>query len=302
MTAVIVIIALVAFISLLDYGLFQRWQMSTSPVRNEVVFEKRNREYGAYAIRNEYDRNLFRIMVFLIALFSSIFGLYSFFRTMPVEMLYPSLQTNSTILTSAVEPKQALPEKQNQQQKQTSSQANSTNTEPIVQDKQVVQQITLIDSSSVGTGKPGIGDAFGNGKEQGGGQAGTGTGSGTGTGTGTGTGLPSGTLEKPPVDIVDVEAQFPGGYLRMMEYIQGHLVYPQIGIEIGAQGKCYVKFVVDENGTISNVKVVRGVPNCPECDKEAIRVVKSMPAWVPGKIQGDAVSSFFMLPIIFALE
>jgi protein TonB len=60
--------------------------------------------------------------------------------------------------------------------------------------------------------------------------------------------------------------------------------------------------VVDENGTISNVKVVRGVPNCPECDKEAVRVVKSMPAWVPGKIQGDAVSSFFMLPIIFALE
>jgi protein TonB len=268
--------------------------MSTSPVRNEVVFEKRNREYGAYAIRNEYDRNLLRIMVFLMALFSSIFGLYSFFRTMPVEMLKPSLQTNSTIITSAVEPKQALPEKQNQQQKQTSSQANSTNTEPIVQDKQVVQQITLIDSSSVGTGKPGIGDPFGNGKEHGGGQA--------GTGTGTGTGLPSGTLEKPPVDIVDVEAQFPGGYLRMMEYIQGHLVYPQIGIEIGAQGKCYVKFVVDENGTISNVKIVRGVPNCPECDKEAIRVVKSMPAWVPGKIQGDAVSSFFMLPIIFALE
>jgi protein TonB len=296
MTAVIVIIALVAFISLLDYGLFQRWQMSTSPVRNEVVFEKRNREYGAYAIRNEYDRNLLRIMVFLIVLFSSIFGLYSFFRTMPVEMLKPSLQTNSTIITSAVEPKQALPEKQNQQQKQTSSQANSTNTEPIVQDKQVVQQITLIDSSSVGTGKPGVGDPFGNGKEQGGGQA------GTGTGTGTGTGLPSGTLEKPPVDIVDVEAQFPGGYLRMMEYIQGHLVYPQIGIEIGAQGKCYVKFVVDANGTISNVKVVRGVPNCPECDKEAVRVVKSMPAWVPGKIQGDAVSSFFMLPIIFALE
>jgi protein TonB len=296
MTAVIVIIALVAFISLLDYGLFQRWQMSTSPVRNEVVFEKRNREYGAYAIRNEYDRDLLRIMVFLMALFSSIFGLYSFFRTMPVEMLKPSLQTNSTIITSAVEPKQALPEKQNQQQKQTSSQANSTNTEPIVQDKQVVQQITLIDSSSVGTGKPGIGDPFGNGKEQGGGQA------CTGTGTGTETGLPSGTLEKPPVDIVDVEAQFPGGYLRMMEYIQGHLVYPQIGIEIGAQGKCYVKFVVDANGTISNVKVVRGVPNCPECDKEAVRVVKSMPAWVPGKIQGDAVSSFFMLPIIFALE
>lgn len=297
MTAVIVIIALVAFISLLDYGIFQRWQMSTSPIRNEVVFENRNRDYGAYAIRNEYDKNLLKIMVLLISLFITVFGIYSFFRTVPVEILKPSLQTNSTIInTSTVEPAQALPEKQNQRQKQHSGQTNSTYTEPVVQDKQIVQQITLVDSTSVGSGKPGLGDPFGNGKQQEGGQT------GTGNGTGTGTGLSGGTTVKPPVDVVDVEAQFPGGYLRMMEYIQGHLVYPQIGIEIGAQGKCYVKFVVDENGAISNVKVVRGVPNCPECDKEALRVVKSMPAWVPGKIQGDAVSSFFMLPIIFALQ
>ena len=291
MTAIIVIISFIAFVSLLDYGLFQRWQMSTSTFRNEVVFEKRNRAFGAYAIRNEYDRNLVKIMVFLFGSIGLLFGGYLAFKSKPIEFIKPSMQTNETIVEIIRDdPKPDLPEKEPQKQKQNTGQSNTNNAQPIITDQTVIKPITLVDSSAVGSGKVGVGDPFGNGTQQQGGQ--TGPGSGTG----------GGTTQRPPADIVDIDAAFPGGYMKMMEFIQLNLIYPEIGIEIGAQGKCYVRFVVDENGKISNVKVVRGVPNCPECDKEAIRVVKSMPEWIPGKIKGESVSSFFMLPIIFALE
>ncbi len=60
--------------------------------------------------------------------------------------------------------------------------------------------------------------------------------------------------------------------------------------------------MVGEDGSISSIKVQRGIPNCPECDKEAIRVLKMMPNWKPGKIKGKAVSSYFNLPINIDLQ
>jgi TonB family protein len=88
----------------------------------------------------------------------------------------------------------------------------------------------------------------------------------------------------------------------MMAYIQNNLVYPQVAIENGIQGKCYLKFVVSVDGSISQVTVVRGVVGCKECDNAALKVVKSMPAWKPGKNNGRSVASWFQLPINFTLE
>jgi protein TonB len=68
------------------------------------------------------------------------------------------------------------------------------------------------------------------------------------------------------------------------------------------EANCYLKFVVSENGYISNVTVIRGVQDCPECDAEAIRVIKSMPNWKPGKINGKAVASKFTLPVQYKLN
>ena len=64
-------------------------------------------------------------------------------------------------------------------------------------------------------------------------------------------------------------------------------------------GKCYVSIVVEIDGSISNVKVIRGVPDCPECDKEAIRLMKTMPKWKPGKTGGKVVRSRINLPVKF---
>ena len=88
----------------------------------------------------------------------------------------------------------------------------------------------------------------------------------------------------------------------MMKYLSKNIQYPEIGIQTGAQGKVTLRFVVGKDGSIENVTVARGVPGCPECDKEAIRVVKSMPKWKPAKNDGKVVKSYFNLPVTFKLQ
>lgn len=103
-------------------------------------------------------------------------------------------------------------------------------------------------------------------------------------------------------EVVDETAQFPGGQEALKKYIKDNLKFPQTAIDMGIEGKCYLKFIVSESGTISNIKVIRGVIDCPECDQEAIRVVKSMPNFSPGKVNGKAVHSIFTLPVPFKLD
>ena len=103
-------------------------------------------------------------------------------------------------------------------------------------------------------------------------------------------------------EVVDVPAEFPGGINEMRRFIKEHTVYPEIARENGCQGKCYVRFVVSENGKISNVVVKFGVPDCPECDKEVIRMVRSMPNWKPGEIAGKPVNSFYLIQVPFNLS
>jgi TonB family protein len=101
---------------------------------------------------------------------------------------------------------------------------------------------------------------------------------------------------------VDEEAEFPGGYPAMMAWIQKNLVFPETAIENNVQGKCFLRFVVSINGSISSVTVTKGVPDCPECDKAAIKAIRSMPNWKAGKLNGRSVSSYSSIPINFAIK
>ncbi len=103
-------------------------------------------------------------------------------------------------------------------------------------------------------------------------------------------------------DYVEEYAQFPGGVAAMRDYLAKNLKYPEIARDAGIEGKCYLKFVVSNKGEISNVQVMRGIPGCKECDNEAIRVVKSMPNWIPGKNNGKPVNSYFHLPVSFKIN
>ncbi len=99
--------------------------------------------------------------------------------------------------------------------------------------------------------------------------------------------------------IVETPASFPGGEAALLNYVNSHLKYPAIAQEEGIQGKVVLKFVVLENGNVGQVQVVQSLES--HCDQEAIRVVKSLPRFSPGKQQGKPVKSWFTLPIRFQL-
>lgn len=101
---------------------------------------------------------------------------------------------------------------------------------------------------------------------------------------------------------VDEPAEFPGGATALGKFLADNFQYPLTALEQGIDGKCYLQFMIDETGAISNVLVKRGVPDCPECDTEAIRLVEAMPEWIPGKNGGEPVKSLFNLPIIFKID
>lgn len=102
--------------------------------------------------------------------------------------------------------------------------------------------------------------------------------------------------------LVESMPEFPGGIAEMMKYIQQNITYPVKERDKGIQGKCWLKFVVTPNGSICDVVVLKGVPNCDACDQEAIRVIQSMPKWKPGSQNGHNVAVFFNLPINFQLS
>ena len=107
--------------------------------------------------------------------------------------------------------------------------------------------------------------------------------------------------ESEPETFVDEEAEFPGGYSAMMAWLQKNLAFPETAIENGVQGKCFLRFVVSVNGTISSVQVTIGVPDCYDCDKAAIKAIKSMPNWKPAKLNGRSVSSYCSIPVNFEM-
>ena len=100
--------------------------------------------------------------------------------------------------------------------------------------------------------------------------------------------------------VVEVMPEFPGGAGKMMEFIQKNLKYPMTAQENGIQGRVFVNFVIEPDGSITNVRVMRGIGG--GCDEEAIRIVQSMPNWKPGKQRGVAVRSSFTVSIIFKLQ
>ena len=100
--------------------------------------------------------------------------------------------------------------------------------------------------------------------------------------------------------VVEQMPEFPGGQAELFKYISQNIQYPAIAKENGIQGKVFIQFVVGKDGSITNVTVLRGVD--PSLDKEAVRVVKNMPKWKPGKQRGKPVYVRYQVPINFKLQ
>ena len=107
-------------------------------------------------------------------------------------------------------------------------------------------------------------------------------------------------VEQEIFTIVEEMPEFPGGMNKLAEYLAKNIKYPQMARESGIQGRVFVNFVVEPDGSVSNVTVMRSLGG--GCDEEAMRVVKSMPKWKPGKQRGKAVRVSYILPVKFKLQ
>jgi TonB family protein len=102
-----------------------------------------------------------------------------------------------------------------------------------------------------------------------------------------------------PMAISDAPASFPGGSSALFKFLNENIEFPQKMLDKNISGRVYIKFIVDEKGNVTNATIKRGIPNCPECDQEALRVVKKLPPFIPVSVNGKNVASNYMIPISF---
>ncbi|MFA6751517.1 MAG: energy transducer TonB, partial [Fermentimonas sp.] len=100
--------------------------------------------------------------------------------------------------------------------------------------------------------------------------------------------------------VVEEQPEFPGGNEALMKYLSENIKYPFIALDNGIQGSVITNFVIEKDGTLTDVKVARGVD--PSLDKEALRLIEAMPRWKPGKQKGEVVRVRYSLPVVFRLQ
>jgi protein TonB len=261
----------------------------TSFAWRELVFQGKNKEYGAYQMRSESDRrhNVSMIIVTVVAV-------VGFSLPRLIEIVKPKqkdIMTEVTTLSKlekaevkndikkpdAVEPPPALKssirftapvikkDEEVKDEEQMKSQEQLTNTKVA---------ISVADVKGVDNGKIDIADVK---------QAVTQT-----------------VEEEKVYQVIEQMPQFPGGEQELLNYINKNIKYPVIAQENGIQGKVILRFVVSKTGAVDRVEVVRSLD--PACDKEAIRVVKSLPHFIPGKQNGMNVAVWYTLPVTYKLE
>lgn len=265
----------------------------------EMVFEGRNKEYGAYRLRkNAGKRNLYSLITIFIAALA-IWGGISLVKF--VESRTKSVaQTSVAELSALNQPKKKAEVKQQkkvqleQPEKVVERVKSSVKfTAPVIKkDDQVKPEDELKTQEELMNTKTAIGALDVKGNDDANGEV---------------LKLKEAVAQpepKPEVekvfDVVEQMPSFPGGPSALMEWLSNNVKYPVVAQENGVQGRVVVSFVVERDGSITDVKVVRGVD--PSLDKEASRVVRAMPRWIPGKQNGSAVRVKYNVPVAFRLQ
>lgn len=265
----------------------------------EMVFEGRNKEYGAYRLRkNAGKRNLYSLITIFIAALA-IWGGISLVKF--VESRTKSVAQTSVAEISALnqpkkkaEVKQQKKVKLEQPEKVVERVKSSVKfTAPVIKkDDEVKPEDELKTQDELMSTKTAIGALDVKGNDDAGGEV---------------LKLKEAVAQpepKPEVekvfDVVEQMPSFPGGPSALMEWLSNNVKYPVVAQENNVQGRVVVSFVVERDGSITDVKVVRGVD--PSLDKEASRVVRAMPRWIPGKQNGSAVRVKYNVPVAFRLQ
>jgi protein TonB len=251
---------------------------------DDLVFENRNKEYGAYAIRKAYHDNVHKALLYVLISFAAVMALTLFFPGAPLVKV-PKLSEN-VINFDFIAPLTVDPPK-------------PATTTPVRRATRDVQPtvVTHTETPPMETPVDNEGPGDPNGVVDG--APPTSSGGITADASSTGTALaevkPAG-----PVDIAEVMPQYQGGLQAMARYMQKNLKYPAVARRMEVEGAVFVSFIIDTNGRVIEAKVIKGISK--ECDEEAVRVVSSMTAWLPGRQAGIPVMVRMVLPIRFQLN
>lgn len=263
----------------------------------DLVFEGKNHSYGAYRLRkNTGKRNLASIIIVLVAIvviMAAVWAKIAIENAMPKKVAI----TTDVELSQLAKKKEAKverkePVKIEMEQKVVEKVKSSVKfTAPVIKkDEDVAPEDELRSQDDLAKTAVAIGSFDVKGNDEAAGEV-----------------LKAKEViaqEKPVeekvFDVVEQMPQFPGGDAALFEYLSTHIKYPTIAEENGVQGRVIVTFVVERDGSITDVKVVKSVD--PSLDKEASRVVAGMPKWIPGKQNGSAVRVKYTVPVTFRLQ
>ncbi|MFZ4785029.1 MAG: energy transducer TonB [Flavobacteriales bacterium] len=282
MLPIILCIALALVVLSVDFS----WNNLVSAKRNEMVFENRNKSYGAYVHRKENHKNLFIAMLVTFAL--ALGAAYAAIAGTEVETVIKHIEIPVTILpsppsvqTKAIE-KKVLPE----EKPAKPSKPTLGSTTPDI-DNTVTPSSTLPERGGNPDGEetPDLQTPVDpNSKDNG-----------------------SGTqIVTPPAPKIETWAQimpaFPGGDQALYEFLYSRIHYTPKTIEYGTEGTIYVQFVVDTQGAISEFKIVRTIDHAEDLEKQIMKAFDQMPLWSPGKNGNKIVPVRHSIPIVFHLH
>ena len=265
----------------------------------DLVFEGRNKEYGAYVLRKETGKRNLKSMLLVFAVIIAIMAAVA--AKVAIENAFPKKVAMETDveLSKLAQKKEAKVEKKApvkvEEQKVVEKVKSSVKfTPPVIKkDEDVKPEEELKSQEDLNKTNTAIGSFDVKGNDEAGGEV-----------------LKAKEViaqPEPPkeeetkvFDVVEVMPSFPGGQAALFEWLSKNIKYPVVAEENGVQGRVIVTFVVERNGSITDVQVVKSVD--PSLDKEAVRVVKAMPHWIPGKQNGSAVRVKFTVPVTFRLQ
>ena len=250
------------------------------PSFDDTVFENRNKEYGAYQLRKKYNR---------VVMIATLIGIF----VISMAIIVPYLQASTSAKQKARDAKEVIAEMSEALQEQApppppppppppSEQQTVVKYVPPV----VVDSIKPEEESKLMTSDEQVATTVNKEVEE----------------------VVEQKQEEVQVEqkeeevfmVVEEMPEFPGGLKALRSFLATAVKYPAVAQENGIQGKVYVNFVVNKDGTVSNAKVSRSVD--PSLDAEALRVVLSLPKWKPGKQRGVPVRVYYTVPISFVLQ
>ncbi len=278
----------------------------TSREWNDIIFAEKNKEFGAYQIRKKSDKRHNMAMLYmlmgLVVVFCLILGLnkYSAYRA---EKAALELQEQREKMMAAQIAQEEEVEEQEEPEEQKFEQPEVTVPEEVLATVQVTQ-IAIVDADQV---KNEVMDMDTQKEDN------------TARGVVTQEGSDDAdkfkavqeqvVVKEPEPEVkkeeeifvaVEQQAEFPGGQGALMKWLSQNVRYPETAQQNDVQGRVIVKFVVEKDGSIGTATILKGVDK--DLDREALRVVKKMPKWQPGKNNGVAVRSYFNLPVVFKLQ